>query len=257
MVQLLWTGGWDSTYRLLQLLFVLKSKVTTHYVIDLGRPSWAVEIQTLYRIKSYLKKHHPEAYSNLGPTRICCRDDLVPNSSIHSAFTQLRCGAYLGPQYEWLARYAAEYHLAPLELSIHRDDKAHAILEPFVTCRGETTEALFVFKPGFEGEAAAVVFGAFAFPLFETTKLQMEETAAALGWNDLLEMTHFCHIPLRGGRPCGTCNPCQYTIEEGLGRRVGFRGLARYRFRRLLHRVPGFEALTAARAKIFNSLGWR
>jgi len=34
-----------------------------------------------------------------------------------------------------------------------------------------------------------------------------------------MEMTWFCHRPVRG-KPCGLCAPCVYTIEEGLARRV-------------------------------------
>ena len=38
-VQILWTGGWDSTFRLLQLLLELKLEVIPHYVIDDTRES--------------------------------------------------------------------------------------------------------------------------------------------------------------------------------------------------------------------------
>ena len=33
-VKLLWTGGWDSTFRLLQLLLLYEKKVQPYYIID-------------------------------------------------------------------------------------------------------------------------------------------------------------------------------------------------------------------------------
>jgi hypothetical protein len=45
-----------------------------------------------------------------------------------------------------------------------------------------------------------------------------------------MELTWFCHRPIRG-EPCGVCNPCIYTIQEGLGVRVPASGRRRYRMR--------------------------
>lgn len=35
---LLWTGGWDSTFRVLQLLLCSRDAVQPHYIIDPERP---------------------------------------------------------------------------------------------------------------------------------------------------------------------------------------------------------------------------
>ena len=61
--------------------------------------------------------------------------------------------------------------------------------------------------------------GAFGFPLFRADKRGIERESRAAGWDDIMEMTWFCHRPVRG-KPCGLCAPCVYTIEEGLARRV-------------------------------------
>jgi hypothetical protein len=55
--------------------------------------------------------------------------------------------------------------------------------------------------------------------LFEVTKLDMAREADDRGWRPFMDMTWFCHSPIRG-KPCGICNPCLYTIEEGLGDRL-------------------------------------
>jgi hypothetical protein len=55
----------------------------------------------------------------------------------------------------------------------------------------------------------------------------MREEAMRQNFADLMQLTWFCHRP-RKGQPCGTCNPCIYTIEEGLGDRIPFANRARY-----------------------------
>jgi hypothetical protein len=47
----------------------------------------------------------------------------------------------------------------------------------------------------------------------------MHEIARQHGFADVMALTWFCHSP-RNDKPCGVCNPCEYTIEEGLGWRV-------------------------------------
>ena len=44
------------------------------------------------------------------------------------------------------------------------------------------------------------------------------------GFYDIMLETWFCYNPING-KPCGICNPCKYTIEEGMGFRVGVKGL--------------------------------
>jgi hypothetical protein len=63
-------------------------------------------------------------------------------------------------------------------------------------------------------------FRRFAFPFLGKTKNEMAEIAQLHGFANLMEKTWFCHHPDRKGRPCGLCNPCVYTIQEGLARRV-------------------------------------
>lgn len=43
-IKMLWTGGWDSTFQLLQLLFVQKRRVAPFYLIDEPRQSTGMEL---------------------------------------------------------------------------------------------------------------------------------------------------------------------------------------------------------------------
>jgi hypothetical protein len=81
-VQILWTGGWDSTFRLLQLLLELKLPVIPHYVIDDTRESAPIEIRTMERIRQALADKYPETRERLHPTRIGRVTDLQPEPDV-------------------------------------------------------------------------------------------------------------------------------------------------------------------------------
>jgi len=222
--RLLWTGGWDSTFRLLGLLLLHRRPVTPYYLLRGKRPSTPIELDTMARIRQALADQHPHSRTLLQPTVFCDVADLAPDATITDAYERALRNTFLGRQYEWLAWFCTQHDVDNIELCIHRDDKAHAVLEPFVA-REDAGERRWRLDPGRVSrvENAAdlqMLFRYFAFPLFETTKLQMASQTQAQGWQSLMAMTWFCHSPRRNGQPCGCCHPCLYTIEEGLGYRL-------------------------------------
>ena len=68
-VHLAWTAGWDSTFRLLQLLLIEKRPVQPHYIV---RPeeSTGQEIDAMHRIRRRLLSDYPEAREGLKPTAL-------------------------------------------------------------------------------------------------------------------------------------------------------------------------------------------
>src|SRR5688572_22265978 len=58
-VVLLWTGGWDSTFRLLQLLLAQRLPVEPLYLLDDTRASSKVEIATVERLRAAIGERHP------------------------------------------------------------------------------------------------------------------------------------------------------------------------------------------------------
>jgi hypothetical protein len=107
-----------------------------------------------------------------------------------------------------------------MELCIHRDDKAHQVLERFCTACLAGDETYYVIDPKHGDCVEYSLFRFFQFPIFELSKLEMQTLATTYSFDDLLELTWFCYNPRSSFKPCGTCNPCIYTIEEGLGRRL-------------------------------------
>lgn len=128
----------------------------------------------------------------------------------------LREAAPLGSQYQWLHTYARELG-KPLELSVHIDDRAAAFLEPYSEYVDDGEGGYWTLKEDAPPEMA--LLNTFRFPILAITKTDMQRRAQKAGFSQLLELTWFCHTPLNG-RPCGLCDPCRFTIEEGLARRV-------------------------------------
>ncbi len=210
---MLWTAGWDSTFRVADLLVNGNAVVQPWYAVDRYRRSTGTELATQDVIRARLAERDPAAARRLLPVRVVEVEEIPPARAITAAFRQLREQRFLGEQYEWLARLA-EHQQLTLELSIHRDDRAHDFLAADVTEAGGSYQ--LVRHPG---DPALEMFRRFRFPLFDTTKVQMDDAARRSGFSDLMELTWFCHTPVRG-TPCGYCNPCRYTIDEGLGRRI-------------------------------------
>ena len=223
---LLWTGGWDSTFRLLMLLLIEKQTVRPYYVLDdpRYRKSVNAEREAMQRIRRLFTTHYPDAAHRLLATVEIPLDSIEPDAEIFEHYEGCLRRRFIGGQYEWLARFCRQRDISGMELAIHRDDKAREMLAPLIGPDRETLD------PKFAGDCRYELFKYFRFPVFDTTKEQMREAAARGGFAALMNETWFCHSP-RNNRPCGTCNPCIYTIEEGLADRVPFAGRIRYKLR--------------------------
>ncbi len=223
---LLWTGGWDSTFRLLSLLLREQREVQPYYVIDSlhYRPAVPAEQEAMRAIRQALLKRHPEAAVRLADTIECRLADIAEDAETARQYERCLAIGFIGGQYEWLARYCRQHGIDGMELSIHRDDKARELLADLIAPSRDRLD------PRFAGDCRYELFKSFRLPLFDLTKRQMQAEARAGGFEELMRLTWFCHKP-RHGQPCGVCNPCIYTIEEGLGERVPLRGRMRYHLR--------------------------
>lgn len=233
-VHLLWTGGWDSTFRLLQLLLLHKVKVVPHYLKDPTRASTSIELGTMERICDLLHSTYPHTRDLLQPLRITSVANVAADAELDGALQEIRERVFIGSQYSWLPAYCKQSAIGEMELGVHVDDKVQAILGSFAMEFEHPGGFRSVrVDPRHAGSAEYTLFRYFSFPLFGTDKVGIGRQAEAEGWSDIMDMTWFCHRPSRG-RPCGICAPCLYTIEEGLAHRVPpSRRVLSYFYRRL------------------------
>jgi hypothetical protein len=217
--QLLWTGGWDSTFRLLDLVLVQDIPVQPFYVLDTARRSSIIELETMQRIRRSIADLSPAKAQLVRPSTIVSIHDIAPDPAVTARYMRLKARSFLGEQYDWLARFVGQFDLRGLELCVHVDDKAHAWLAGHVEeVQRSDRSSYWILRPE-NGADDLSLFAAFRFPLLTLTKTDMQRIAAERGFLHIMEQTWFCFTPVRG-RPCGVCNPCHYTIQEGLGRRM-------------------------------------
>ena len=212
-VDLLWTSGWDSTYRLLDLVIRQRLEVQPWYVTDRERPSSAMELAAQDDIRAALANRDPEAAALILPAKVVDRHDLAEDAEVAEAFQRLKQRSYIGYQYDFLAKLARSRGLNELELSVHQDDRLVKHLEGHVEQVDGNCQVTADAPPELEHMRY------FRFPLLTMTKVEMQRQAEQGGFLDLMQMTWFCHYP-KGGQPCGSCNPCRTTVAEGLGARV-------------------------------------
>lgn len=215
--KILWTGGWDSTFQLMQLLLLEKRRVEPYYLIDEDRPATGIELLTMKRIRASIRELHEPADELMQSTRFFSVFDVPACPTIADAYEAILRRRFIGRQYEWLARFCEHHGIAALQLCIHVDDKAAAVVRPLVTAAQHGHPR--VLDGQSLGTSEHALFKYFEFPILELTKRDMARIARERGWSQIMQMTWFCHNP-RNGRPCGLCNPCRYTIEEGLAWRV-------------------------------------
>ncbi|MDI9431298.1 MAG: 7-cyano-7-deazaguanine synthase [Planctomycetota bacterium] len=250
-VNLLWTGGWDSTFQLLQLLLIHRRRVTPLYLIDAERRSTGVELLTMKRIKDHLWNEHPHTRELLQPTRYGAVEDVSPDSEITNAYQSIRKRKHIGSQYDWLARFCKENGLADVQIGITCcSHPGHFTIGQFLLERPDGAQTTFSMDPRFKETNEYVLFHRFSFPLTKLDKKQMAALAEERGWEKIMSMTWFCHKPTQKGKPCGKCTPCIQLIRDGLGWRIP----AKSRLVSLFHRYI-IEPLKPLVRRMLSRLG--
>lgn len=217
-VNLLWTSGWDSTYRLMDLLLQGRT-IQPYYICFRKRKSTAMELKRIDEIREYLVGKDKKFAQAILPTIIIEEESIQEVPEIRESYQKITQNHYLGNQYVLLASYACNSGIRNLELSIHADDKARQVIKNDVEFVNDHWGGYYRIKADSKTPAAEM-FRDFVFPILTISKLEMQEDARKRGFLDVMEMTWFCHRPTPDGKPCGMCHPCIYTRREGLGRRV-------------------------------------
>jgi len=222
-VKLFWTGGWDSTFRLLQLVLEEKELVQPYYLIDPNRQSLRNEIQAMSEIKKRLFNEHPYTQDLILPTVFCEIGDITPDEELTEAYIIFRRTKNVDFQYSWITRYCKQNQFFDMELCVEglgraKEPPERLVFTSFLVPIDGTRAARIADE--FKDTVVQTLFQFFHFPIRGYNRQDMEAEAKARGWVDYLYMTWFCHYPVRGHYPCGNCDPCDLTIVQGYARRI-------------------------------------
>lgn len=229
VVEILWTGGFDSTFRVTELS-LLPVVIQPYYLSD-NRQSEPNELNAIKQItKNLCTRSATKAVFR--PLIIISKAERVQDNLISAAYKRTRATDFFGSQYDWLGRFATEHK--GIELSIHHDDKAIELINKYGAIKKieiPTIGTNYILDQDKSPEDLNTLFRNYHLPLAMITKIQMREWYRTHHYEDVMNLTWFCYSPING-EPCGKCNPCTYTIEEGLTERFTRGGLRRYHIKK-------------------------
>lgn len=205
----LWSGGWDSSFRILHLVLAEHKTVQPFYIYDHRRKSKSFEINAIRNIILDLNTGFPEQAELLFPVRIINKSRLKKDPETKGWFNELNELYQLGIQYEWFSRFARQYKIHNLEVGFTRFPREH--IPPFnrlLEANIERVNGVHKLRKDLPVKVLRLLEN-FTFPLIHLTKAEMGRIAREKGFHELLSKSWYCFQPAPDGLPCGTCKPCQ------------------------------------------------
>lgn len=228
-VNILWTGGFDSSYRMLQLS-KLDVTIQPYYLCD-NRRSEQLELNAISAITDDIRLH-PDTKCKIHPLITLKVENIEPNVEITDAFYRLQKLTAIGSQYDWLSRFARSCEGLELGLECSESGRAYKCILKNGKIKKiiDGNIAYCIVDEARSDPDMFKVFGNFRYPLplFELTKTEILEEYRKLGFSATIDKTWFCHTPVRN-KACGVCNPCKSAISEGLTFRFTAKALGRYK----------------------------
>ena len=209
IVKLLWTGGFDSTYRLCEL--VRKGiMVAPYYVLCPGRGSISFELEAQKKILRFLAD---KGYSKLIlPINYCKLDSFKIDKAIKDCYDEVIKEYSLVGQTVFLSVFSKINNGIELCNEKKNNDFNHFIKNEMVLLKNEVGS--YVLDKDKSSSRAVLLFGNFSFPLLDKDNLKMYNDLVSWGFSEVLDLVRFCSS--FGKEPCGVCLPCFNKLREGL-----------------------------------------
>ncbi len=244
IIEIFWTGGYDSTFRLVQLSR-LDITVQPYYLSD-RRLAESYELDAIEKI-TRLIKNHPDTKCELLPTvYVSVEDRPAAVPEIKAAYERIFSKTWLGNQYVWLADFAVNH--PGIELSIEKGTNPVKLISQNGSFEKRVSPEIgeyYVVSKNSDKDYFAL-FGGFTYPIIDYSKLDMKEFFIKHGYDEVMQITWFCHTPING-KPCGKCNPCKGVVEEGMAERLSDEALKRYKKAKQVDKIKAMPLYKTAK----------
>ena len=221
-VNIFWTAGLDSSFRVVELASAPGFVIQPWYVADPGRRSTPVEERRI-REMTELIRSNPATQSELLDVRIVPLQDIPIDPDIRASFERINARQHVGKQYLWLASFLRGRDLFAEVSSEAPHERIGAAIqgECGLITLGVDVDRTLAADPAASSEDGLRLFGRMLFPRrqWDLTKADEMRLMREWGYGDVFERTWFCHRPVLG-MPCGHCDPCRAAREEGFGWRI-------------------------------------
>lgn len=210
IINLLWTGGWDSTFRLVQLSRK-NIEVNPIYIIDPDRISTKDELEAMEKIL-HLLKEKKETKAKINPIIKICLEDLKPNDDLLASYKAIKEHVRLGTQYSWLPLITEKYGI--VEIGIEKPSGEYSGCVDAINKFGSLKEYgdSYILDNSKSTKDCINIFENFSFPIIKISEVEMKEYIRKWKYEDVMKLIWFCHNPVNN-QPCGICRPCQQKME--------------------------------------------
>ena len=228
IINIFWTGGWDSTFRLLQLAQEPYT-IQPIYIYDEKRTGNRQEQKAMAKILMLIQKNN-SFKGKILPIIYHDKNNILTNyknEAIATSYQNFKNKYKLGSQYEWFALLAKKLDIK-IEVCVEYSErsKAHNTLlqEGTLSDIGNGRKIIDVKNSSSD---LINVFEYAIFPTLQYSKVEMLRISKEKKWFKIMKETWFCHRPVNN-RPCGNCNPCRDAMKEGMDFRMPLISKFRY-----------------------------
>ncbi|MFT5681171.1 MAG: hypothetical protein ACI8RZ_002077 [Myxococcota bacterium] len=206
-VVLFWTGGFDSTFRLMQLLSDGISVVPVYLSVEIdARKNQAEELAAMARLTDLLRRRFPDALLH----DLLLVTDLPENPWVEEQARRIGYSSShsrpMGHQYIGLCRFAESHHV-PVEIGVEIGGRAERLLRGKVRGQGGACR-IDPATLASQLERALMIFHRMRFPLIHLDRPAMLAEAGSRGFIAVLSQTFSCWFPV-DGVACGRCYMCK------------------------------------------------
>ena len=241
-IELLWSGGWDSTFMLCKLAWENEAKIQPYY-LDIDRPGRKEEHRAMRQIMAVLKTKK-DLKGKILPVKVIPRKFFTPDEDVDRAWRKYRGEPYsIGSQQALLAEFAKKHKGICWGQERYLETPGH--MTRLLLDKGGmhfTEDGIGYFVKEEADPDVYTLFGNLVCPVAKYSEPMMLEAIREHGYEDVFEHIHFCYYPI-DGKPCGMCLPCQVKLRQKMDLLFTEEALARGRVMQMLERFPHMEHL--------------
>lgn len=235
--KVLWTGGWDSTFRIVELSRQ-EVEIQPIYILDPNRKSYKYEKVAMKSIVKALKEKEETKAKILDVLEIKL-EDIPKNEEITEAYKKINEETGLGTQYDWIGRLSKK--IPNMEIGIENTDTENSLMINTIRKFGKLTfieNDIGIIDKENSTDELNLVCGDLRYPIIKRTELDMLNLIKKWHYEDVMKLIWFCHSPIKG-KPCGICHPCISKVEAGMKFLLPEEALKNYKKQMKIRRIFG------------------
>lgn len=238
--KVLWTGGWDSTFRIVELSRK-EVEIQPVYVLDPNRKSCEYEKKAMKDILNALKRKTETKAKILDIMQIKL-GDIPEDKEITEAYEKINECTSLGYQHEWLARLSK--NIPNMEMCTENAEPENSRMIKSIKLFAKMNfieDGVGIIDKANSSKEGNLVLGGFRYPIIKKTENDMLNIIREWHYEDIMKLIWFCHSPING-KPCGICHPCNVKMESHMEFLLSKEAIRRYKKQIMIRKILGEKA---------------